>query len=131
LEDLPMCRWFVITALLGPGLPSFARAEPLPELVGRTVEVTAEKDGQLLFIGTHLKDGEEKSLPPDKIVAAVYYYLAVEVVDISSDGALLLPQAGDPSNGKDLRIASACRTIRAGKCTRGGKKECRSTPTTS
>jgi hypothetical protein len=41
-EDLPMCRWFVITALLGAALPTVARAEPLPDFGHR--EVRSEEE---------------------------------------------------------------------------------------
>src|SRR5262249_26278247 len=67
-------------------------------------EVAGERDGILNFVGTPLKKGEEKTLPPERIFTATNYYLAVEVAYNKSDPSTKFALAGDPDKGKFLKV---------------------------
>jgi WD40 repeat protein len=69
-------------------------------------EVSADRDGAIVFVGTALKDEEGKTLPPDRIITTTQYYLAVEVAYQPSpdQGARKFPLEGDPEKGKYLKI---------------------------
>jgi WD40 repeat protein len=69
-------------------------------------EVSADRDGGLLFVGTELGKDEEKMLPPDRVVVATQYYLAAEVAyqPTADAAALSYPLAGEPDNGTYPKI---------------------------
>ncbi len=59
-------------------------------------EVGSDKDGQIVFYGTELKEGEEKTVPPKKLIEQTFVYIAVQVDYDPTHPALSYPLSNPP-----------------------------------
>jgi WD40 repeat protein len=67
-------------------------------------EVSSDREGQIFFYGTEVPKGEEKNVPPKKLIVQPFLYLAVEVDFDRSSPAAAYPLKGTPDGEKPFLV---------------------------